>query len=45
MVAAATSAGRYVVAHAGTPESMKRAIAGGIETIEHGDGGTAEIFS
>ncbi len=44
MVAAATSAGRYVVAHAGTPEGMKRAILGGVETIEHGDGGTAEVF-
>ncbi len=44
MVATATSAGRYVVAHAGTPEGMRRAILGGVETIEHGDGGTMEIF-
>ncbi|PHN92580.1 amidohydrolase [Maribacter sp. 6B07] len=44
MVAAATIAGKYVVAHASTPEGMKRAILGGVETIEHGDGGTAEIF-
>lgn len=44
MVATATSAGRYVVAHAGTPEGMRRAILGGVETIEHGDGGTLEIF-
>lgn len=44
MVATATSAGRYVVAHAGTPEGMRRAIKGGVETIEHGDGGTLEIF-
>ncbi|MGB5370911.1 MAG: amidohydrolase family protein [Flavobacteriaceae bacterium] len=44
MVAAATSAGRYVVAHASTPEGMRRAILGGVETIEHGDGGTEEIF-
>ncbi|MFH6604296.1 amidohydrolase family protein [Maribacter algicola] len=44
MVAAATTAGKYVVAHASTPEGMKRAILGGVETIEHGDGGTAEIF-
>lgn len=44
MVATATSAGRYVVAHAGTPEGMHRAILGGVETIEHGDGGTMEIF-
>ncbi|WP_318309017.1 metal-dependent hydrolase family protein [Flagellimonas crocea] len=45
MVSAATTAGRYVVAHASTPEGMRRAILGGVETIEHGDGGTAEIFS
>ena len=44
MVATANSAGKYVVAHAGTPEGMKRAILGGVETIEHGDGGTLEIF-
>ncbi|WP_027075676.1 metal-dependent hydrolase family protein [Maribacter antarcticus] len=44
MVATASSAGKYVVAHASTPEGMKRAIAAGVETIEHGDGGTLEIF-
>ncbi|MHA7864603.1 metal-dependent hydrolase family protein [Flagellimonas marinaquae] len=44
MVATATTAGRYVVAHASTPEGMRRAILSGVETIEHGDGGTAEIF-
>lgn len=44
MVATATSAGSYVVAHASTPEGMLRAIQGGVETIEHGDGGTLEIF-
>jgi imidazolonepropionase-like amidohydrolase len=44
MVATATTAGKYVVAHAGTPEGMRRAILGGVETIEHGDGGTIEIF-
>ncbi|WP_437369187.1 amidohydrolase family protein [Maribacter litoralis] len=44
MVATATTAGKYVVAHASTPEGMKRAILGGVETIEHGDGGTIEIF-
>ena len=44
MVAAATTAGKYVVAHASTPEGMRRAIEGGVETIEHGDGGTMEIF-
>ncbi|PWL38474.1 amidohydrolase [Flagellimonas aquimarina] len=44
MVATATSAGRYAIAHASTPEGMRRAILGGVETIEHGDGGTMEIF-
>lgn len=44
MVATATSAGSHVVAHASTPEGMRRAITGGVETIEHGDGGTLEIF-
>ncbi|WP_206073449.1 metal-dependent hydrolase family protein [Maribacter sp. 4G9] len=45
MVETAESAGKYVVAHASTPEGMKRAILGGVETIEHGDGGTLEIFT
>lgn len=45
MVAAATTAGTYVVAHAGTPEGMRRAVLAGVETIEHGDGGTAEVFA
>jgi len=44
MVATATTAGKHVVAHASTPEGMRRAIKGGVETIEHGDGGTLEIF-
>lgn len=44
MVATATTAGKYVVAHASTPEGMRRAIKGGVETIEHGAGGTLEIF-
>ena len=44
MVATATSAGSYVVAHASTPEGMKRATLAGVETIEHGDGGTLEVF-
>lgn len=44
MVQTAMTAGKYVVAHASTPEGMKRAILGGVETIEHGDGGTLEIF-
>jgi len=44
MVSAATTAGRYVVAHASTPEGMKRAILAGVETIEHGDGATMEVL-
>src|SRR5687768_557893 len=41
---AANSSGRPVVAHASTPEGMRRAIMGGVETIEHGDAGTPEIW-
>ena len=42
--AIAQSGGRKVVAHASTAEGMKRAINGGVTTIEHGDGGTEEVF-
>lgn len=38
------SSGRKAVAHASTPEGMKRAINAGVSTIEHGDNGTAEVF-
>ena len=44
IVEVAGVSGRPVVAHASTPEGMRRAIEAGIETIEHGDGGTAEIW-
>ena len=44
IVQTARSAGRGVVAHASTPEGMRRATLAGVETIEHGDGGTPEIF-
>lgn len=44
MVDIANSSGRKVVAHAATPEGMRRAIMAGVSTIEHGDNGTAEIF-
>jgi len=44
IVATAQSAGRPTVAHASTVEGMRRAILGGVETIEHGDNGTAEIW-
>ncbi|HMU47072.1 MAG TPA: amidohydrolase family protein [Chitinophagaceae bacterium] len=38
------SSGRETVAHASTSEGMKRAINAGVSTIEHGDGGTEEVF-
>ena len=44
MVDIAANSGRKVVAHAATPEGMRRAIMAGVSTIEHGDNGTAEIF-
>ena len=44
IVQAANSSGRPVVAHASTPEGMRRAILGGVDTIEHGDEGTSEIW-
>ena len=44
IVQTARSAGRGVVAHATTPEGMRRATLAGVETIEHGDEGTPEIF-
>ena len=44
MVETAASSGRPVVAHASTPEGMRRAIVAGVETIEHGDAGTPEVF-
>jgi imidazolonepropionase-like amidohydrolase len=43
-VQVAKSSGRMVVVHASTPEGMRRAIAAGVTTIEHGDGGTPELF-
>jgi len=44
IVETARSSGRPVVAHAATAEGMRRAIVAGVETIEHGDGGTAETW-
>lgn len=38
------SAGRLVAAHATTAEGMRRAVEAGVDTIEHGWGGTDEIF-
>ncbi len=43
-VEAAHDAGRLVAVHAATAEGMRRAVAAGADTIEHGYGGTAEIF-
>ncbi len=44
IVETAKSSGRQTVAHAATVEGMRRAILGGVATIEHGDAGTPEIF-
>jgi imidazolonepropionase-like amidohydrolase len=44
VVELANSSGRQVVAHAATPEGMRRAVEAGVRTIEHGDGGTREVF-
>ena len=43
-VETARSANVPVAAHASTTEGMRRATLAGVETIEHGDGGTPEIF-
>ena len=44
-VAIANSSGRPVIAHASSAEGMRRAALAGVQTIEHGDGGTPEIFA
>jgi len=44
LVDEAHSAGHPVAAHATTPEGMRRAIMAGVDTIEHGYGGTDEVF-
>ncbi len=43
-VAAAHDAGRMVAVHAQTAEGMRRAVLAGADTIEHGYGGTADVF-
>jgi imidazolonepropionase-like amidohydrolase len=43
-VETARSAGVPVSVHTSTPEGMRRAILAGAETLEHGDGGTPEVF-
>ena len=45
IVEVAADAGRPVVAHAASPEGMRRAVLAGVQTIEHGDGGTPEVFA
>jgi imidazolonepropionase-like amidohydrolase len=44
IVNTAKTLGRPVAVHSSTPEGMRRAVLAGAETIEHGDGGTPEIF-
>ncbi len=43
-VETAHSAGVPVAVHTSTPEGMRRATLAGVDTIEHGDGGTPEVF-
>ncbi len=44
LVAEAHASGRPVAAHATTPEGMRRAVLAGVNTIEHGFGGTDSAF-
>ena len=44
IVETAGAQGRPVSAHATTAEGMKRAALAGVSTIEHGEGGTPEVF-
>lgn len=44
LVEAAHSLGRPVSAHATTAEGMRRAVLAGVNTVEHGFGGTAAVF-
>jgi len=44
LVEAAHTLGRRVSAHATTAEGMRRATLAGVDTIEHGYGGTEEVF-
>jgi imidazolonepropionase-like amidohydrolase len=45
IVEVANSSGRPVVAHASSAEAMRRAALAGVQTIEHGDGGTPDVFT
>jgi imidazolonepropionase-like amidohydrolase len=44
LVATAHDSGRPVAAHATSAEGMRRAALAGVETIEHGNDGTPEVF-
>jgi imidazolonepropionase-like amidohydrolase len=44
LVEAAHSSHRPVSVHAATAEGMRRAVEAGVDTVEHGYGGTAEVF-
>jgi len=44
LVYEAHSAGKPVSAHSSTAEGMRRAVVAGVDTIEHGYGGTDEVF-
>src|SRR3954468_17546058 len=45
IVETARSGGRPVVTHSSTAEGMRRSVLAGVETIEHGDAGTPEVFA
>ncbi|MFZ9388407.1 MAG: amidohydrolase family protein [Chitinophagaceae bacterium] len=45
ITAITNNSGRPVVAHAATPEGIRRAVMAGVSTIEHGDEGTLEVFA
>jgi imidazolonepropionase-like amidohydrolase len=45
IVETARSSGRPVVVHSSTAEGMRRAIAAGVEKIEHADDATAEVLA
>jgi imidazolonepropionase-like amidohydrolase len=44
LVETARGSGRPVAAHATTAEGIRRAVLAGVETVEHGDEGTPEVF-
>ncbi len=44
LVDEASAAGLPVAAHASSPEGMRRSVLAGARTIEHGSGGTPEVF-